>query len=186
MPITFRPRTDDVLLYRLFHFEQAVAYLHDPPHLIVHRDLKPENLLFLTNASDSPLMLVDFGISKVLRTEDELMRTVIGSPGYTAPEVIKRTSYGPKVDMYSCGVIAFTLIAGYSPFYFARDSTAMADAVITGKWKFEAPEWTNVSTNAKDFIKRLMLLNPAKRMSSHEALNVCGNWPPIDSSAINP
>jgi len=67
-------------------------------------------------------------------------------------------------------VITFTLIAGYSPFYAAQDSTAMADAVVTGRWKFEAPEWTNISPDCKDFIKKLMLINPKNRMNAHDAL----------------
>ncbi|KAI9015495.1 kinase-like domain-containing protein [Hyaloraphidium curvatum] len=159
----------------------AVAYLHDPPHLIIHRDLKPENLLFLTKENDSPMVLVDFGISKVLTSPEDQLKTVIGSPGYTAPEILRRVPYGREVDLYSCGVITFTLIAGYSPFYAAQDSTAMADAVVTGKWKFEAPEWTNVTPESKDFIKRLMLINPKKRMTAHEAMDhvwLTSNCPP--------
>lgn len=136
-------------------------------------------------------MLVDFGISKVINSPDEMLKTVIGSPGYTAPEILRRVPYGKEVDMYSCGVrssrgtdtwssaddfsftsqvITFTLIAGYSPFYFAQDSTAMADAVVTGRWKFEAPEWTNISAECKDFIKKLMLINPKNRMTAHQAM----------------
>lgn len=64
----------------------AVVYLHEQPNEIIHRDLKPENLIFLNTEHDSPLVIVDFGIAKVMSNPADMLTTVCGSPGYTAPE----------------------------------------------------------------------------------------------------
>ncbi len=149
----------------------AVKYLHDPPHEIVHRDLKPENLLFKDKAPDSQLVLVDFGISKVLEGQTgNVMTTVCGSPGYTAPEVLRRVPYGKTVDMYSCGVITYTLLCGYGPFSEAKDLVTMCDRIVLGQYEFESPWWDNVSPLAKEFVKKLMEAKPEKRLTASEAL----------------
>uniref|UniRef100_A0A452I5U5 Protein kinase domain-containing protein n=1 Tax=Gopherus agassizii TaxID=38772 RepID=A0A452I5U5_9SAUR len=73
---------------------EAVAYLH--ANGIVHRDLKPENLLYATPAPDAPLKIADFGLSKIV--EDQVtMKTVCGTPGYCAPEILRGCAYGPEV-----------------------------------------------------------------------------------------
>jgi len=149
----------------------AVKYLHDPPHEIVHRDLKPENLLFKDKAPDSQLVLVDFGISKVLEGQTgNVMTTVCGSPGYTAPEVLRRIPYGKAVDMYSCGVITYTLLCGYGPFSEAKDLVTMCDRIVLGQFEFESPWWDNVSPLAKDFVRKLMEAKPDKRLTTTQAL----------------
>lgn len=92
----------------------AIAYCHRQK--IVHRDLKPENLLFLDETEESPLMIADFGISKSLDAEDSVMTTMCGSFGYTAPEILLRKSYGKEVDLWSLGVITYTMLCGYLPY----------------------------------------------------------------------
>ncbi|KAL2294745.1 hypothetical protein Nmel_008490, partial [Mimus melanotis] len=81
-------------------------YLH--ANGIVHRDLKPENLLYATPAPDAPLKIADFGLSKIV--EDHVtMKTVCGTPGYCAPEILRGCAYGPEVDMWSLGIITYIL-----------------------------------------------------------------------------
>ena len=80
---------------------------------IVHRDLKPENLLLDHKKN---IRIVDFGLSNTYK-KDELLKTACGSPCYAAPEMINGHSYhGSRVDIWSCGVILFAMVAGYLPF----------------------------------------------------------------------
>ena len=89
----------------------GVEYLHKLN--IVHRDLKPENLLL---DDDCNIKIVDFGLSNFYK-QGTLLKTACGSPCYAAPEMIAGKSYnGLKVDIWSCGVILFALLAGYLPF----------------------------------------------------------------------
>lgn len=133
-------------------------------------DLKPENLLYLTKESDSSLVLADFGIAKMLDNQDEVLTTMAGSFGYAAPEIMQRLGHGKPVDMWSLGVITYTLLCGYSPFR----SENMADLIQecgSGKVVFHERYWRDVSKDAKEFIRGLLQPDPARRMSSHQALN---------------
>lgn len=89
----------------------GVEYLHELG--IVHRDLKPENLLL---DYQNNLKLVDFGLSNTYK-QGETLKTACGSPCYAAPEMIEGKNYlGSRVDIWSCGVILFAMVAGYLPF----------------------------------------------------------------------
>ncbi|KAJ3320842.1 hypothetical protein HDU76_000216 [Blyttiomyces sp. JEL0837] len=144
----------------------AVAYLHDQN--IVHRDIKAENLLFRKKDSISELVIADFGLSKIIEptTFDGLM-TTCGTQGYMAPEVILKTGHGKPVDMWSIGVLTYFLLCGYTPF----DPAEELQNILHGKYAFEPGEfWFEISLEAKDFIKHLILVDPTKRMTAKEAL----------------
>ena len=81
-------------------------------HNIMHRDLKPENLLL----HDGIIKLADFGFCKPLENEDEISKTMLGSPIYMAPEILKGESYSIKSDIWSLGVVLFRMLYGYCPF----------------------------------------------------------------------
>ncbi|KAK8150296.1 hypothetical protein G3M48_002866 [Beauveria asiatica] len=145
----------------------AVNYLHD--NQVVHRDLKPENLLYVTKDPASDLVLADFGIAKTLDNKEETLQTMAGSFGYAAPEVMNREGHGKPVDMWSMGVITYTLLCGYSPFR----SETLADLLeecTQGSLVFHERYWKDVSEDAKDFIRCLIIPNPDKRVTSQEAL----------------
>lgn len=93
----------------------GIEYLHSMD--IVHRDLKPENLLFLDKSENAQLLITDFGLSKVLTSGEDVLMTACGTPGYVAPEVLEQIGHGKPVDMWSLGVIAYTLLCGYTPFW---------------------------------------------------------------------
>lgn len=147
----------------------AVAYLHD--HGIVHRDLKPENLLFRTPEDNADLLIADFGLSRVMDEEQfHVLTTTCGTPGYMAPEIFKKTGHGKPVDLWALGVITYFLLCGYTPFDRDSDFEEM-QAILNADYSFTPVDyWRGVSDGAKDFIRRCLTIDPARRMTAHEAL----------------
>ncbi|KAI9850864.1 MAG: hypothetical protein M1838_004933 [Thelocarpon superellum] len=146
---------------------EAVDYLHD--NNVVHRDLKPENLLYLTKAADSELVLADFGIAKMLDEKEKVLTTMAGSFGYAAPEIMLKKGHGKPVDMWSLGVITYTLLCGYSPFR-SESLVDLIDECQNGRIVYHSRYWKDVSQDAKDFIDSLLQPNPKDRATSKEAL----------------
>lgn len=146
---------------------EAVDYLHHKD--IVHRDLKPENLLYLTRDPHSDLVLADFGIAKHLDSPDEQLKTMAGSFGYAAPEVMMKKGHGKPVDMWSLGVITYTLLCGYSPFR-SESLPDLIEETRHGRVIFHERYWKDVSKEAKTFIMSLLKADPHERATSQEAL----------------
>lgn len=132
-------------------------------------DLKPENLLYLTRAPDSQLVLADFGIAKMLENPTEVLTSMAGSFGYAAPEVMLKKGHGKAVDMWSLGVITYTLLCGYSPFR-SENLTDLIEECRAGRIIFHERYWKDVSQDAKDFILTLLQPEPEKRVTSDKAL----------------
>ncbi|KAL2124766.1 hypothetical protein VTJ04DRAFT_1131 [Mycothermus thermophilus] len=145
---------------------EAVNYLHQ--NNVVHRDLKPENLLYLTNDPNSDLVLADFGIAKTLGT-DEVLTTMAGSFGYAAPEVMLKQGHGKPVDMWSLGIITYTLLCGYPPFR-SENLPDLIDECTACRVVFHERYWKDVSDDAKDFILKLLRPKPEDRWTSEQAL----------------
>ncbi|ETI25844.1 calcium/calmodulin-dependent protein kinase [Cladophialophora carrionii CBS 160.54] len=146
---------------------EAVDYLHE--RNIVHRDLKPENLLYLTREPDSELVLADFGIAKTLESPGAVLTSMAGSFGYAAPEVMLKQGHGKAVDMWSLGVITYTLLCGYSPFR-SENLADLVDECRSGRIIFHERYWKDVSKDAKEFILTLLQPEPKRRATSKEAL----------------
>eukprot|EP00944_MAST-04C_sp_MAST-4C-sp1_P002188 g2188.t1 len=150
---------------------QALKYLHD--HNIAHRDLKPENLIY-KEKDGNILKLTDFGLAKYIDSEaaSNLMETACGTPSYVAPEVLQEVPmYGPKVDMWSLGVITYILLCGFQPFY-AEDDNLMElfQAIKDAEYEFVSPYWDDISDSAKDLIKKLLEVDPEARYSAEQVL----------------
>ncbi|NWS77872.1 KCC4 kinase, partial [Crotophaga sulcirostris] len=146
---------------------EAVSYLH--ANGVVHRDLKPENLLYADLSPDAPLKIGDFGLSKIV-DEQDTMKTVCGTPGYCAPEILHGCPYGPEVDMWSVGVITYILLCGFEPFFDPRGDQYMYSRILTCDYEFVSPWWDEVSLNAKDLVRKLIVLDPKKRLTVSQAL----------------
>ncbi|RKP39727.1 kinase-like domain-containing protein [Dimargaris cristalligena] len=147
----------------------AVKFLHD--HQVVHRDLKPENLLYKDTSADSPLVIADFGIAKTMRGDDDVLTTVCGSYGYVAPEIIRRKGYGKPVDMWSLGIITFTILCGYSPYYFCENAQEMLVVMERHEVNFDKRYWWGISEGAKEFIRALLHPDPQQRLTADQALH---------------
>jgi calcium/calmodulin-dependent protein kinase I len=128
-------------------------------------DLKPENLLYLTSDPHSDLVLADFGIAKMLDSKDEVLTTMAGSFGYAAPEVMLKKGHGKPVDMWSLGVITYTLLCGYSPFR-SENLQDLIDECSNARVIFHERYWKDVSDDAKDFIGHLLQPDAGDRSSS--------------------
>uniref|UniRef100_H0Y286 phosphorylase kinase n=1 Tax=Otolemur garnettii TaxID=30611 RepID=H0Y286_OTOGA len=138
---------------------------------IVHRDLKPENILLDDNMN---IKLTDFGFSCQLEPGEKL-REVCGTPSYLAPEIIEcsmnddHPGYGKEVDMWSTGVIMYTLLAGSPPFWH-RKQMLMLRMIMSGNYQFGSPEWDDYSDTVKDLVSRFLVVNPQNRYTAEEAL----------------
>ncbi|XP_042429780.1 CBL-interacting protein kinase 19-like [Zingiber officinale] len=148
------------------YFQQlisAVSFCH--ARGVFHRDLKPENLLIDENGD---LKVSDFGLSAVAGQMhvDGLLHTFCGTPAYVAPEILARRGYdGAKVDVWSCGVILFVLMAGYLPFH---DSSIMAMYRKIYKGSFRCPRW--LSQDLNHLLHRLLDVNPQSRATIPEIM----------------
>ncbi|NXQ57954.1 KCC4 kinase, partial [Anthoscopus minutus] len=122
----------------------------------------------------------DFGLSKIV--EDHVtMKTVCGTPGYCAPEILRGCAYGPEVDMWSLGIITYILLCGFEPFYDERGDQYMFKRILSCEYDFVSPWWDDVSQNAKDLVKKLIVLDPKKRLTTLQALQ----HPWVTGKAIN-
>ncbi|KAM3593880.1 uncharacterized protein V6R79_024372 [Siganus canaliculatus] len=170
----------------------GVGYLHNLG--ITHRDLKPENLLYYHPGADSRLLITDFGLAsfgsigagsdksgpggsdgenhtKADRTWS--LRTTCGTPEYMAPEVLLRRPYSCAVDMWALGVITYIVLSGSMPFE-GDGRTPLYRAIVRGNYSFHGDPWPSVSNLAKDFIQRLLPLDPATRLTADQA--ICHPW----------
>jgi len=144
----------------------AVEYLH--ANGIAHRDLKPENILSADAEGQEVIKIADFGFSK--NFGEEKLMTSCGSPGYVAPEVLTCESYDKSVDMWSVGVIIYILLCGYPPFY-ADNAPALFKKIMDVKYDFDDPSWDDVSNDAKDLIRNLLVKDPKSRFTAQACLN---------------
>jgi len=145
---------------------EAIQYVHNLG--IAHRDLKPENLLLEKGErGQEVLKIADFGLSKDFSQEQ--LQTSCGTPDYVAPEVLLGEPYGIEVDIWSIGVIAYVLLCGFPPFY-GETQKELFEAIMSARYEFPAPEWTSISKEAKDFIRKILVVNPEDRYTAQQAL----------------
>jgi calcium-dependent protein kinase len=142
----------------------AINYCHK--NGIVHRDLKPENLLFLNKSENSPIKVIDFGMSKRF-TPEKFMNEKVGTAYYISPEVLQG-KYDEKCDIWSAGVILYIIICGY-PCFNGEDDDEIFAAIQRGKIQFPSPEWDEISEDAKNLIKK-MCCPPDKRLTAEQVL----------------
>lgn len=150
----------------------AVAYLHDSD--IVHRDLKLENILLSHPVANElfNIKLTDFGLSYVRGGvgSDSMMQSVCGTPIYMAPEVITDLGYSQQCDIWSLGVIMYTLLTGRPPFV-AETEEKLYELIKKGEVDFSDPCWQSCPDSAKNLLLGMLKVDPAHRRTAKEILN---------------
>lgn len=140
---------------------QGVSYCHS--FNICHRDLKPENLLL--DKKNKTIKIADFGMA-ALEVSNKLLQTSCGSPHYASPEIVMGKSYhGGPSDVWSCGIILFALLTGHLPF---NDDNIKKLLLKVQSGKYQIPQ--NLSAEARDLIARILVVNPARRLTTEEIL----------------
>jgi calcium-dependent protein kinase len=142
----------------------AVNYIHS--NNIVHRDLKPENIL-LDTKKQNIIKIIDWGTARFFE-KNKKMNRISGTPYYIAPEVLFE-KYDEKCDVWSCGVIMYILLCGYPPFNAENDNEIM-NKIKIGKFSFPDEEWSNVSSEAKDLVTKMLTFKSSDRASAAECL----------------
>ncbi|KAI9025743.1 kinase-like domain-containing protein [Hyaloraphidium curvatum] len=146
---------------------RALSHLH--AHGIVHRDLKPSNILLRSFSDPADLCLADFDGAHVDSPSrvPKPMETLIGTPFYIAPELVRGLPYGAEVDLYSLGVIAYELAAGETPFADSASYASLYGRIAGAEWEFPAGCG---SPELRSLVKGLMHPDPARRTPCREAL----------------
>uniref|UniRef100_A0A8C7FVV7 Ribosomal protein S6 kinase alpha-5 n=1 Tax=Oncorhynchus kisutch TaxID=8019 RepID=A0A8C7FVV7_ONCKI len=146
----------------------AVSHMHDVG--VVHRDLKPENLLFTDESENSEIKIIDFGFARLKPPDNQLLKTPCFTLAYAAPEILKYDGYDESCDLWSLGVILYTMLSGQVPFQCQGKSLTHTSAeeimrkIKQGDFSFEGEAWRSVSQQAKDLIQELLTVDPDKRI----------------------
>ncbi len=144
----------------------AVNHLHKKR--IVHRDLKPENIVLIeAKNKDVFIKLIDFGTSITIKGKN--LTQELGTIYYIAPEVFMN-NYNEKADIWSCGIILYTMLCGHPPFCGNKENT-IKSKILHSKLIFPSKEFKSVSKEAIEYIKHLLSYNPDQRPTAEEALN---------------
>eukprot|EP01006_Ploeotia_vitrea_P037780 TRINITY_DN66170_c12_g5_i1.p1 TRINITY_DN66170_c12_g5~~TRINITY_DN66170_c12_g5_i1.p1 ORF type:complete len:723 (+),score=342.15 TRINITY_DN66170_c12_g5_i1:26-2170(+) len=149
----------------------AIEYCHR--HNVVHRDIKPENFVYKGTSKYSELKLIDFGEARRVQ-DDRVYKSIAGTPYYVAPEMVDRkTERTGKIlkasDMWSLGVVAFVLGTGAPPFP-GRKNQEIFDRIVNEEPNWDNPGCKYLSASLMDFIRKLLVKDPMKRMTVNEAI----------------
>uniref|UniRef100_A0A671PDN9 non-specific serine/threonine protein kinase n=1 Tax=Sinocyclocheilus anshuiensis TaxID=1608454 RepID=A0A671PDN9_9TELE len=129
---------------------KTVEYLHSQG--VVHRDLKPSNILYVDEIGDpESIRICDFGFAKQLRAENGLLMTPCYTANFVAPEVLKKQGYDAACDIWSLGILLYTMLAGFTPFANGPDDTPeeILARIGSGKFALSGGNWDTVSDAAK-------------------------------------
>eukprot|EP01125_Pyxidicula_operculata_P009357 TRINITY_DN3082_c1_g1_i1.p1 TRINITY_DN3082_c1_g1~~TRINITY_DN3082_c1_g1_i1.p1 ORF type:complete len:186 (-),score=31.35 TRINITY_DN3082_c1_g1_i1:58-615(-) len=145
-----------------FNLKTLLYILRD----VILRDLKPENLL-CTGPDNSIIKVTDFGLSRDFLSHQ--MASMVGTPDYVAPELLRKNSYDGSVDIWSIGVITFILLCGAPPFFGDSDAE-MFKKILSCDWHFFSPEWDDISNDAKEFVSAILVPDPNDRPTASQCL----------------
>uniref|UniRef100_A0A8C7X3F1 protein kinase C n=1 Tax=Oryzias sinensis TaxID=183150 RepID=A0A8C7X3F1_9TELE len=143
----------------------ALRHLHFKN--IVHCDLKPENVLLASAEPFPQVKLCDFGFARIIG-EKSFRRSVVGTPAYLAPEVLRSKGYNRSLDMWSVGVIVYVSLSGTFPFNEDED---INDQIQNAAFMYPPNPWKDISEEAKDLINNLLQVKMRKRFSVDKSLS---------------
>ncbi|NXU49827.1 KS6A3 kinase, partial [Turnix velox] len=172
----------------LFTITKTVEYLHAQG--VVHRDLKPSNILYVDESGNpESIRICDFGFAKQLRAENGLLMTPCYTANFVAPEVLKKQGYDAACDIWSLGVLLYTMLTGFAPFANGPDDTPEEILARIGRGKFtlSGGYWNTVSDTAKastftlsfggckmysnDLVSKMLHVDPHQRLTAAQVLS---------------
>ncbi|KPP75413.1 ribosomal protein S6 kinase alpha-3-like, partial [Scleropages formosus] len=164
----FSEREASAVLYTI---TKTVEYLHTQG--VVHRDLKPSNILYVDESGNpESIRICDFGFAKQLRAENGLLMTPCYTANFVAPEVLKKQGYDAACDIWSLGVLLYTMLTGFTPFANGPDDTPeeILARIGSGKFSLTGGYWNSVSAEAKDLVSKMLHVDPHQRLTAAQVL----------------
>uniref|UniRef100_A0AAY4F099 non-specific serine/threonine protein kinase n=1 Tax=Denticeps clupeoides TaxID=299321 RepID=A0AAY4F099_9TELE len=164
----FSEREASAVLYTI---TKTVEYLHVQG--VVHRDLKPSNILYVDESGNpESIRICDFGFAKQLRAENGLLMTPCYTANFVAPEVLKKQGYDAACDIWSLGVLLYTMLTGFTPFANGPEDTPeeILARIGSGKFSLSGGYWNSVSTEAKDLVSKMLHVDPHQRLTAAQVL----------------
>ncbi|XP_069478965.1 ribosomal protein S6 kinase alpha-1 isoform X4 [Ambystoma mexicanum] len=150
---------------------RTVDYLHSQG--VVHRDLKPSNILYVDiSGNPESIRICDFGFAKQLRAENGLLMTPCYTANFVAPEVLKRQGYDMGCDIWSLGILLYTMLAGYTPFANGPDDTPeeILARIGGGQFTLKGGNWSTISDSAKELVSKMLHIDPHRRLTAKQVL----------------
>ncbi|XP_004856984.1 ribosomal protein S6 kinase alpha-2 isoform X2 [Heterocephalus glaber] len=150
---------------------KTMDYLHSQG--VVHRDLKPSNILYMDESGNpESIRICDFGFAKQLRAENGLLMTPCYTANFVAPEVLKRQGYDAACDVWSLGILLYTMLAGFTPFANGPDDTPeeILARIGSGKYALSGGNWDSISDAAKDVVSKMLHVDPQQRLTTMQVL----------------
>mmetsp|Transcript_17257 Transcript_17257/g.49899 ORF Transcript_17257/g.49899 Transcript_17257/m.49899 type:complete len:703 (+) Transcript_17257:129-2237(+) len=148
---------------------------------VAHRDLKPQNLLLTSKNDDAHIKVTDFGFARRVHSPRSLTSRC-GTPTFVAPEILKNIPHDQSADLWSVGVVVYILLVGYPP--FMKDTQAeLFQQIRTGAWEFLEEDWEDISPEAQELVRNLLVVDPEQRWTVDQALK--SSWirePNLDKS----
>ena len=130
---------------------------------IIHRDLKPDNIMISQKGSDINVKIVDFGLSKIVSSE-ETLKEGFGTLYYAAPELIQNLPYNKEIDIWSLGIILFYIFTSCYPF-MGKEEDEIEEKIINDPVEFKDGEWKNISDKVPNLIKKCLKKSPEERIT---------------------
>lgn len=159
----FSEQNTAIIMYQIF---SSIKYCHD--NGIIHRDIKAENII-VQDEKHLFVKLIDFGSCEILTSSKLTSTYKVGSPSYIAPEILNGEEYDYSVDIWSLGVLMYYLLCGNKPFTGTTEQDIYKE-IKTKEVKFKDKIWDNISNEAKNLIKSMLVKNKKKRININQCL----------------
>mmetsp|Transcript_46802 Transcript_46802/g.114104 ORF Transcript_46802/g.114104 Transcript_46802/m.114104 type:complete len:744 (+) Transcript_46802:145-2376(+) len=149
------------------HLLKGIRCIHEAG--VAHRDIKPQNMLLTSEDDDAHIKITDFGFARRTHNTPYSLTSRCGTPTFVAPEILKNIPHDERSDMFSVGVVVYLLLVGYPP--FMKDTqTELFQQIRSCEWKFRKEDWENISDEAKELIRNLLVPDPEQRWTADQAL----------------
>ncbi|XP_007445484.1 ribosomal protein S6 kinase alpha-4-like, partial [Python bivittatus] len=132
--------------------------------------LYSQNILYADESEGAPVKVIDFGFARLCPQNSQPMQTPCFTLQYAAPEILQDGGYDESCDLWSLGVILYTMLSGQVPFHSSQEGSAASHAadimhkIKEGQFSLEGEAWKNVSEEAKELVRGLLTVDPAKRL----------------------